>query len=355
MKVALVYDWVYTWGGAERLLMVLQEIFPKAPLYTALYQPKNAAWARNFSVRTSFLNRLPFAQKNHRWYFWLMPLAFESFDFGEFDLVISVSSAAAKGIITGPKTRHINICLTPTRYLWQSVAEYFPEGKLTAILKPLLAYLRHWDKIAASRPDSFIAISREVQKRISRDYQRSSTVIYPPAYWPGKVNSRPATAPFFLLVSRLEPYKHVEVAVAAFNELALPLVIVGRGSQEKKLQKLAGGTIRFLKNLTDIDLTWYYQNCRAFIMPQVEDFGLSAIEAQSFGKPVIALGSGGSLETVIGNQTGFFFKPQTARALAAAVRRFCQSQKNFADKSHRNARRFTKEKFIKEFKNYLKK
>ena len=180
MKVALVYDRVNKWGGAERVLLALHKLFPDAPLYTSVYNPKTAPWAEVFDVRTSFLQQFPYAQSNHELYAPLMPLAFESFLFDQYELVISLTSEAAKGILTKPKTMHLCYCLTPTRYLWSAHKEYFKDKKSRVLARPFISYLRTWDVVASQRPDVYIAISKEIQGRINKYYGRESTVVYPP-------------------------------------------------------------------------------------------------------------------------------------------------------------------------------
>src|SRR3989304_6548899 len=242
MKTALVYDRVNKWGGAERVLLALHEIFSDAPLYTAVYSPAKAKWARVFpKVIPSFLQKIPLTKDRHEYLGTLMPVAFESFDFTGFDLVISVTSEAAKGIVTRPPTRHICYCLTPTRYLWSAYKTYFPKGSLLRTVSgPAVRYLKKWAVIAAQRPDIMVAISSAVQKRIKRYYQRDSIVLHPPVDISFIQKSSPNTSilysnevesrsPFFLVVARLVPYKRVDLAVAAFNKLGLPLVVVGKG------------------------------------------------------------------------------------------------------------------------------
>ncbi|MDD5600058.1 MAG: glycosyltransferase, partial [Victivallaceae bacterium] len=319
MNVALVYDRINKWGGAERVLLALHELFPDAPLYTAVYDPVSAPWAHVFEIHPSFLQSFPFARHHHEYFSWLTPLAFESFNFDSYDLVISVTSADAKGIITKPGTRHLCYCLTPTRYLWSHHDVYFQNSFFQFISKPMVRYLQKWDKVACSRPDSYIAISKTVQTRIQKYYKRDSKVIYPPAKIIKKtvcpeVKRKSLPDIFFLVVSRLVPYKKVDLAIRSCNKLQLPLVVVGTGSEEKRLKSLAGPTIQFKKNLTDEELAWYYQHCTALIMPQEEDFGLSGVEAQSFGKQVIAYAKGGATETVIAGKTGVLFTGQTVDA-----------------------------------------
>lgn len=370
MKVALVYDRVNKWGGAEKLLLALHELFPEAPLYTSVYDPKKAPWADVFTIKTSFLQNFPFASSHHELFAILMPLAFESFSFDEYDLVISVTSEAAKGIIAKPKTLHICYCLTPTRYLWSGYEDYFRNGLFRKISQPFVSYLRTWDKIAAQRPDTYIAISEEVQKRIKKYYGRGSMVVYPPVDTAFSSLAAQSNVPaafdaassvqlknkkldakrssYFLIVSRLVPYKRIDIAVQAFNKLRLPLKIVGVGSQEQSLKRIAGPTIEFLGNLTDSELLSYYKGCRALIFPGHEDFGLTTVEAQSFGKPVIAYGKGGALETLIGGKTAIFFYEQTSNALTKAVNQFQNSHFDPED-CIEQAIKFNKKRFQEEF------
>ncbi len=359
MKVALVYDRVNKWGGAERVLLALHKIFPDAPLYTSVYHPKKAEWARVFDVRPSFLQKFPLAKSHHELYAALMPLAFESFNFDEFDLVISVTSEAAKGIITKPEALHICYCLTPTRYLWSGYEDYFRNQILKFISNPVVSYLRIWDKTSSQRPDKFIAISNEVQKRIKEYYDRDSEIIYPPlslsstdySLQPDKkaVVGSPSPESYFLIVSRLVPYKKIDLAVKVFNKLNLQLKIAGRGSEESKLKAIANENIEFLGYLTDEELVKYYKECRALIFPGKEDFGLTILEAQSFGKPVIAFRGGGALETIVENKTGIFFDLLNQKSLEDALRKFMRKKFDPKDCTMQ-AERFN----IKEFSIQLK-
>lgn len=323
MKVALVYDRVNKWGGAERVLLALHELFPKAPLYTSVYNKQKARWASVFDVRTSFLQRFPKASSSHELYAPLMPLAFESFSFDEYDLVISVTSESAKGIITKPQTKHICYCLTPTRYLWSGYNEYFHDTLLRFVTSPMIYYLKQWDKVASHRPDSYISISDEVKKRLEKYYDISSSVVYPPLMITQSESiEKIPFRQFFLVVSRLVPYKRVDLAIKACNALNAPLVVVGVGSELAKLKKIAGPTITFLGSLTDEKLVPYYKQCRALLFPGNEDFGLTMVEAQSFGKPVIAYRAGGAKEIVKDKETGLFFESQTITSLKDALLQF---------------------------------
>ncbi|MBX4205826.1 glycosyltransferase [Candidatus Microgenomates bacterium] len=346
MKIALVYDRVNKWGGAERFLLQLHEIFPDACLYTSVHNPKTASWAKVFpKIYTSFIQNLPFAKTHHDWYAIFMPFAFEQFNFDQYDLVISITSESAKGIITKPKTQHICICLTPTRYLWSGYEEYFRNSIIKFLTKPIVRYLRNWDKVAAQRPDKIIAISTEVKKRIEKYYGRKSEIIFP-GYeeFKDKDKSKLNAKDYFLVVSRLVPYKKVELAIKTFNRLNLSLVIVGTGSQEWKLKLMAGKNIKFLGLVNDSDLVYLYKNCNALIFPQNEDFGLTVLECQHFGKPVIAYESGGAKDTIIDGKTGIFFEKQTEESLMDALKTF-QNTKFDAKLISLKARKFSKGNF----------
>ena len=360
-KVAIVYDRVNKWGGAERVLLALNKIFPKAELFTSVYNPENAKWAEIFKVNTSFLQNFPKAKTSHQLYATLMPLAFESFNFEGYDLVISVTSEAAKGIITKPQTFHLCYCLTPTRYLWSGYKDYFRNPWLRFFSKPVVSYLRSWDKVAAQRPDEIIAISEDVQKRIKKYYQRDSKIIYPPLMLEDKIlehkeetkNSK--AEEYYLLVSRLElvSYKKVDVAIKAFNKLGLNLKIVGTGPGERALKKIAGPNIEFLGKLTDEKLSYYYKNCKALVFPGLEDFGLVMIEAQAFGKPVIAFRGGGALDIIKEGVTGEFFDEQNPESLKEVLEKF-QSRDYNSKLCAQNSERFSFSRFEKELEDFLK-
>ncbi|HJX02207.1 MAG TPA: glycosyltransferase, partial [Candidatus Humimicrobiaceae bacterium] len=358
MKVAIVYDRVNRWGGAERVLLTLHEMFPDAPLYTSVYDPELASWAKVFpSVKPSFLNKIPFTKSHHEWLGTLMPIAFESFRFDDYDFVISVSSEAAKGIIAKPKTVHICYCLTPTRYLWSHYDEYFKGSIFKAVTKPVVSYLRTWDKIAAQRPDVMIAISTEVENRIYKYYKRNSEIIFPPVevakFKKQKDIQKSLPDDYYLIVSRLRPYKKVDLAISAFNDLELPLVIVGIGNEEEKLKSISKGNIRFEGLVSDEELVGYYHNAKAFIFPQEEDFGITPVEAQAMGCPVVAYKKGGALDTVIDGETGVFFERQDKYDLMEAVKRIGKIKFD-KKKLTKNAEKYSKERFKMEFLDMLK-
>ena len=360
MKIALVYDRVNKWGGAERVLLALHEMFPDAPLYTSVYDEKKAPWAKVFPrIYTSFLQNVPFAKGNNELFGWLMPFIFESFitrgvnDFDKYDLVISVTSEAAKGIITKPKTKHICYLLTPTRYLWSHYDLYFKNKFLRFISKPFINYLKIWDKVASQRPDKIIAISTEVKNRIKKYYGRDSEIIFPPvkSHFKKYLSENHA---YYLIVSRLVHYKRVDLAIKAFNKLKLPLVIVGSGSQINNLKLIARNNIKFAGEVSEDELVKYYMGAKALIMPQEEDFGITSIEAQFFGVPVIAYNKGGSLDTVINNRTGIFFLKQEVDSLASAVAQFNERPVFNRPLLVENANRFSKEVFVKRFQELIK-
>jgi len=348
LKIALVYDRVNKWGGAERILLALHRIFPFAPLYTSVYDIRSGSYAKVFpKVVPSFLQRLPIARRNHEFFAYLMPFAFESFDFSDFDVVISVTSEAAKGIITKPNTLHICYCLTPTRYLWNDYDLYFKSPIFRLITYPIVSHLKRWDKVASQRPDIFLSVSKTVKKRIKKYYQKNSVVLYPPLDDKFcNIEFTRKKGDFFLVVSRLVSYKKVDLAIEAFNKLGWNLIVIGEGRQRSRLERVASRNIKFLPGLTDDQIISYYKRARALIMPQEEDFGLVSLEAQACGCPVIAYKAGGAEETIIEGKTGEFFYPQTSQALIDVLGNFGlkhdRYRKEFFEK---NIARFTFEKF----------
>ncbi len=324
MKLALVHDWLNQIGGAENVLSEFLQLFPDAPLFTAIYWPeKSPAALRHRDVRTSFMNRLPGVMTHHQLYFPIYPLAFEQFDLRGYDMILSNKSGFCHGVVPPPGARHFCYCLTPTRYIWHYHDYVQREGLGVAarrILPLILPFLRSWDFAAAQRVTHFAAISRAVQQRIQQYYRRDSTIIYPP------VNTErfvPEGSPedYFLVVSRLIPYKRIDLAIEACNRLRAPLRIAGGGRDRPRLEKMAGDTVRFLGRVPDDDLPALYAHCRAFIFPGEEDFGISPVEAQAAGRPVVAYAAGGALDTVQDGQTGVLFHSQTTDSLTEALRK----------------------------------
>ena len=351
MKLAFVYDRVNKWGGAERVLLALHEIWPDAQLFTAVYDKKRAKWADVFEVHTSFLQHVPFAKRHHELYPWLTPMAFESFSFDGYDVVLSVTSAEAKNIITKPETVHICYCLTPTRYLWSGEKEYlkYSDSISSFMFRIWKSTLKRWDMVASSRPDYYLAISNRVAKRIKKYYRRGvEKVIYPPV--DTHTFTTNGNGEYFLCISRLVPYKRVDIVIDAFNKLGWPLKIIGSGTSERMLKKRANHNIEFVGgDLTDGQLDAYYQKARAFIFAGEEDFGIVSLEAQACGKPVICPRMSGMAETVIDGKTVVLFDHQTKESLLCALDKFTKGWYDSA-LCRKNAEKFSMSRFQKEMK-----
>lgn len=347
MKIALVYDRVNKIGGAERILTELFKLYPDAPLYTLVYDPEKAPWAKGKQIVTSFMQKIPFAPRYHE-FFPVVPIfAFESFDFSEYDVVISITSTEAKGIITGPTTKHISYILTPTRYLWSHFHQYFSNTVLRMLALPIVTMLRTWDEVAAHRPDALLTISNTARTRIKKYYKRDAHVIYPPVEI-NRFSASSTSDDFYLIVSRLVAYKKIDIAIEACNRLGVPLKIVGDGLDRQRLEKLAGPTTTFLGNLTDEELNNYYQKCRAVLMPQEEDFGIVAVEALASGKPVVSFARGGVAEIIEPGITGEFFSLQTVDALVQTLEKV--AKKTYSWQSCRKrAEAFAADHFRKKF------
>ncbi len=325
MKVALVHDWLNQIGGAEDVLENLALLYPDAPLYTSLYWREGMPehW-RDWDIRASFIDRLPLAHRKQQLYFPLYPFAFEQFDFRAYDLLISNKSGFCHGVITGPETLHICYCLTPTRYVWR-YHQYAQQENLSwavrKALAPFLLRLRQWDRLAADRVDFFIAISKEVRRRIAKVYRRDSVIIYPPVDT-SRFEPSNRVDDYYLFVGRLVPYRRLDVLIEAFNRMARPLLIAGAGRDKERLESLAGPTVQFLGYVPDAELPDLMARCRAFAWPGEEDFGIAPIQAMAAGRPVIAYAAGGALDIVVSGQTGAFFGEQSAAAIIEAVESF---------------------------------
>ncbi|MER3397585.1 MAG: glycosyl transferase [Chloroflexota bacterium] len=324
-RVAIVHDWLNQHGGAERVLEVLHDLFPDAPIYTSIFDPKAMPPEyRRWKVVTSFMQALPGVARHHQWYLPLYPLAFDSFDLAEFDLVISNSSGFCHGVLVRADACHVNYCLTPPRFLWNFEAYVEREAigpVLRALLRPLISLLRLWDAAAAQRVDFFIGISRAVVARIRRVYRRDAWLLHPPVETD---RFRPADRfeDYFLVVSRLVPYKRVDLAVEAANRLRVPLLVVGDGRDRPRLERMAGPTVKFLGRLRTEQVAELMSRSRALIFPGEEDFGIVPVEAMASGRPVIAYAAGGALDTVIEGRTGVLFREQTADTLAEVLAAF---------------------------------
>lgn len=321
MRVALVHDYLNQYGGAERVLEALHALFPHAPVYTSIYDPAAMpAFYRTWDIRTSFMQQLPGWRRHFRRYFLFYPSAFESFDLNSYDLIVSSSSAYAKGIIPRPGALHLCYCHTPMRFAWRTndyVEREAIGGLQGALLPLLLTYIRLWDVATVARVDRFIANSHEVASRIKRYYGRDATVIPPPVTLPPYVDAPPSD--FYLAGGRLVPYKRLDLVVAAFNKLGLPLTIFGDGRARHDLERMAAANIRFVGHISETERLRLFSQCRAFIFPGAEDFGITPLEAMAAGRPVIAYAAGGALETVVEGVTGRFFSQPDPAALALAV------------------------------------
>lgn len=360
MKIALVYDRLNKIGGAERVLRELHQLWPQVPLYTSVYNSHTAPFAKKWQIKPSFLNQIPFARKHHELFPLLMPMAFESFDFTQFDLVISITSAEAKGIITQPKTLHVCYCLTPTRYLYSHKNHYAQTGA-TLLHQPKQYFqnkLKVWDQVAAQRPDYYLAISQTVQKRIKKYYHRESQIIYPPVdtdfFKCQRSKVKGQKSGYYLIVSRLVSYKNIDLAIKACNQLEVPLKIIGTGLQKRKLKNIAGPTIEFLGQVTDFQLLTAYQNCKALVFPGIEDFGITMIEALSCGKPVIAFNQGGASEIIIHQQNGLLFDKLTSSAIVKQIKTLDSCSFN-RQQLRSTALKYSNQRFKQEFKATIEK
>jgi glycosyltransferase involved in cell wall biosynthesis len=353
-KIALVADWLTNLSGAEKVLEVLWRHFDKPPIYTTIHNPEKTKVFKDADIRTSFLDSFPGARHKHQLFLPWMPKAVESLNLDEYDVVISSSHSCAKGIITKPDTLHICYCHTPIRYAWEM---HFDERMKTKnplkkyMIEKLMHNIRIWDRFAADRVDHFIANSSFVAQRIKKYYRKDAEVIHPPVET-SKFEISDNPKEYFLAVGRLIPYKKFDLIIKACNKLKVPLKIRGTGPEEKKLKSLAGDTIEFIGRLTDEELTKLYSECKAFILPQVEDFGIAPIEAMASGRPVIAYKKGGALDFVDDGKTGIFFEEQTEDALIEAIKRLDDidfDQKKIKE----HAEKFSTENFLTKINNTI--
>ncbi|MDF1498227.1 MAG: glycosyltransferase [Patescibacteria group bacterium] len=356
MKIALIHDYLVQYGGAERVLKTFTEIFPKAPVFTMVYDKKlmNGAFSDR-KIKTSFLQKIPFIGSHHRLFPILMPMAIEQFDLSEFDIVLSDSNSYAKGVITMPKTLHITYCHTPMRYAWDDCHKYLREFKYSKITKKVVPfamnYIRLWDKISADRPDIYIANSEFVSSRIKKYYNKQAFVINPPVNTK-KFYISENIENYYLMIGRALPYKRFDIVIEAFNKLGLPLKIIGKGPEMEKLKKNAKKNIEFLGYLDDDKISHYYSRCKAFLFPPEEDFGITPLEAMASGRPVIAFRGGGAMESVVENETGIFFNKQTPESIIEIVKNF-DSKKFNSQKIRQHAKKFDKEFFKEKIKKFV--
>lgn len=349
MKVALVHEYFASLGGSEAVALELHRLFPEAPVYTLFADGRHLCGGvlDGVEVHTSFLQRLPRVASRYWLYYPLFPRAVESLDLRGYDLVVSSSHGWVKNIITSPNALHVCYCHTPLRYAWEDIDPGLPLDRwLRPLTRTLMGRVRGWDQRCTDRVQVFIANSKEVQCRLQRYYGRSSHVVYPPidtAFF--SPQGEPGN--YFLIVSRLVQYKRVDLAVQACTQLGLPLKVVGEGREMGKLAGMAGPTVELLGWQSRERLRELYAGCRGFILPGKEDLGMTALEAQACGRPVVAYGDGGALETVVTGETGIHFTPQTVDALIRALERF-QGMHWDGERIRRNALLFDREVFMRE-------
>ena len=356
MKIALVHDHLVQDGGAEQVLKALCELYGSAPVFTIVADKRSThKFFGDKRVIPSFLQHFPLGIRRYQWWLFLMPAAIESHNLMDYDLVISSASSFAKGIITNPSAKHVCYCHTPTRYLWNDSHNYLKELKVNWLIKRVLPLtlhkLRVWDRLAADRADHFIANSQTVRERIKKYYGRESEVIYPPVEIDKfHISARPKK--YFLAGGRLVPYKRFDLVVKAFSRLGIPAKIFGIGPEEKYLRKIAKPNVEFLGRVSDAYKSELYADCLAYINPQEEDFGITAIEAMASGRPVIAYDKGGATETIISGKTGEFFSEQIWEDLADKVLRFDESRYDPAF-IRRHSEQFSAENFKRNILNFI--
>jgi glycosyltransferase involved in cell wall biosynthesis len=357
-RTALVHDWLNQVGGAENVLEILVRMFPSAPVFTSMYAAdRMPAACRAWDIRTTFMQHLPGVTRKHQMYLPVYPMAFGSVDLAGYDLILSNKSGFCHGVPAPAGAVHVCYCLSPTRFLWQyetyRAREALGKGA-DLVLRPLLGPLRRWDYAAAQRVHHFIAISREIQERIRRYYNRDSSIIYPPVDLRRFTPSAEAPGDYFLAGGRLIPYKRVDLAVQACSELGLRLLVFGDGRDRPALEHMAGPTVTFLGRVPWDELGRLYAGACAFIFPGLEDFGIAPLEAQAAGRPVIAYAGGGALDTVLPAETGEFFAESTVESLRSALSAFDPTIYD-PMACRRNAERFGTERFVDELRSFIDK
>jgi glycosyltransferase involved in cell wall biosynthesis len=357
-RVALAHDYLNQYGGAERVVEVFHHMYPAAPVYTSIYDADSMPPDyRSWDIRTSFLQHAPAIHRNHQPYLPLYPMAFKFLEVDAgYDVLLSSSSAWGKGVRVDPSTLHICYCHSPMRFAWDF--EHYAErermdGMSRKLVQPILRRLRNWDKATARRVHHFIANSRVVQQRIEEFWERESTVIHPPVdteqFEPASMDE---VGDYFVLISRLVPYKRFDIAIEAANRLALPLKIIGDGRARAELEALAGPTVEFLGRVDDTARNHLLARCRAAIFPAEDDFGIGQVEVQASGRPVIAFDRGGSRETVLDDETGVLFSPQTSEGLIDALQWFDQLEFS-TDRIVAHAAQFSRARFEREIHEFV--
>jgi glycosyltransferase involved in cell wall biosynthesis len=360
LRVALIHDWLTGMRGGEKALEVFCEIFPDADLFTLVYLPGTTSpLIERRTVKRSAIQWLPFAGRLYRQYLPLFPIAVEQFDLDAYDLVISTSHCAAKSVVVTGRARHLCYCLTPMRYAWDQFDAYFGPDRVgalgSALLRPILAGMARWDRATEGRVHRYLAISQYVARRISLYYNRESTLVYPPVdtefYTPGPA-APVQPQPRFLVVSALVPYKRVDLAMMAARQAGVGLTVVGNGPERANLERLTGDGIELVGWLPDHDIRDLYRTTIATILPGEEDFGIVPVEAQACGRPVVALGRGGALDTVIDGETGVLFDDTTVASLAAALTRAAGMTWD-APRIRAHAERFSRTRFVNDIQDVV--
>ncbi len=357
-KIAIVCDFLTKLGGAQKVLLSLHELYPAAPIYCLLYDEKGTGSVfKDCKIIRSSLQKQPgFLRHRPKFLIGKFAKAIEEFDLSKYDIVISSNDSFSHGVITKPETFHLCYCHTPARYLWDWHAEYLAENKLGfnfkgMFVRNLLHKQRIWDRVSADRVDHFLVNSENVKGRIKKYYQRDSDVVYPPVEVTDIKIAVEPPEDFYLIVSRLEPYKKIDLAIRACNKLKKKMMIVGEGSAKKYLQSIAGPTIKFVGWKNDKELWRYYRQTKSFIFPGEDDFGITPVEAMAAGRPVIAYGKGGATETILNGSTGLFFYQPTVESLTDAIGQLEKKYDNFIPANCRTqAEKFSKEKFLTEIK-----
>lgn len=366
MKIAVVHDFLTKIGGAEKVLQTIHQIFPDATIYTLLYDKvgtRGEFEKHGYDIRTSGLQKLPaFIRQRQKILLSKFPQAIEEFDLAKYDIVISSSNSFAHGVITRPNTLHITYCYSPMRYAWDWTHEYLREnnigfGLLGIYVRKLISDLRVWDLLASKRTDIWIAISKTIAQRIIKYYKKDSTVIYPPVEIYNYLNNKNEPQDFYLIVSRLTQYKKIDLAIKVFNDIKIPLYIIGEGSDRKRLKRLASKNIKFLGWKSEKEKIGYFKKCRAFLFPGEDDFGITPVEAMAAGRPVVAYNSGGATETIIAGKTGEFFDNyDDPKSLKDAILTLEKNYLNYKPEICQvRAKEFSEEIFQQKFKDFVDK
>lgn len=357
MKTAIIADWLTNYAGAENVISAFYKLYPDSKIFTTLFNPEKMKELASADVETSYIQKIPGAKNHHPWFLSLMPLAVESFDLSQYDVVLSSCHSIAKGIITKPETMHVCYCHTPMRYAWDDFHKYIGESNFPWIIKKMIpgqiSKIRLWDRLSADRVDYFIANSSYVAQRIKKYYQRDSVVIYPPVDTDKFNVTEIPTEDYYLAVGRLIPYKKFDLLVETFNKNGKKLKIAGTGSEMKKLKVIAKNNIEFLGFVPDEELKKLYQNCRAFLFPQIEDAGIAPLEAMASGRPVIALKAGGVVDVLQEGKTGLFFEKQTVKSLSEAIDKFEKTNFDSA-KIRKHAEQYSTKEFQKKIDAFVK-